>query len=131
MQYRFISAVGLAAILVGGASAQVAFEVPVELTAGGKRFDSLLYPGYTITPFYDSLLGKLIVWDQDRPSALRRLARALGELEISGLKTTLPLHRALVAEAAVQSASFHTTFLENWLASGPPGLVHHEELAST
>jgi acetyl-CoA carboxylase biotin carboxylase subunit len=97
----------------------------------GVRFDSLLYQGYTITPFYDSLLGKLIVWDEDRPSALKRLARALGELEISGIKTTLPLHQALVAEAAVQSASFHTTFLENWLASGPPGLVHKEELAST
>jgi acetyl-CoA carboxylase biotin carboxylase subunit len=97
----------------------------------GVRFDSLLYQGYAITPFYDSLLGKLIVWDQDRPSALKRLARALGELEISGIKTTLPLHQALVAEPAVQTASFHTTFLENWLASGPPGLVQKEELACT
>jgi acetyl-CoA carboxylase biotin carboxylase subunit len=96
----------------------------------GVRFDSLLYPGYTITPFYDSLLGKLIVWDEDRPSALARLARALDELEISGIKTTLPLHQALVTEAAVQTASFHTTFLENWLASEPPGLVQKEELAS-
>ncbi len=88
----------------------------------GVRFDTMLYPGYAVTPFYDSLLGKLIVWDEDRPSALRRLDRALAELEISGLKTTQPLHQALVGEQAVQTASFHTTFLEHWLASEPPGL---------
>ncbi len=95
----------------------------------GVRFDSMLYPGYVITPFYDSLLGKLIVWDEDRASALRRLEGALGELEISGVKTTLPLHRALVAEEAVRTASFHTTFLESWLSSEPTGLVQSEELA--
>ena len=96
----------------------------------GVRFDTMLYPGYAITPFYDSLLGKLIVWDESRPSALSRLGRALAELEISGIKTTQPLHQALVADKAVQTASFHTTFLEHWLASRPPGLVHYEELAS-
>ncbi len=95
----------------------------------GVRFDTMLYPGYAITPFYDSLLGKLIVWDEDRVSALRRLERALAELEISGVKTTLPLHQALVAEEAVRTASFHTTFLEDWLSSEPPGLAHYEELA--
>jgi acetyl-CoA carboxylase biotin carboxylase subunit len=96
----------------------------------GVRFDTMLYPGYAISPFYDSLLGKLIVWDENRPSALARLERALGELVISGVKTTQPLHQALVAEEAVQTASFHTTFLEHWLASEPPDLVHYEELAS-
>jgi acetyl-CoA carboxylase biotin carboxylase subunit len=96
----------------------------------GVRFDTMLYPGYTIPPFYDSLLGKLIVWDETRSSALRRLERALGELEISGVKTTRPLHQALVADEAVQTASFHTTFLEQWLASEPPSLIHYEELAS-
>ena len=96
----------------------------------GVRFDTMLYPGCAITPFYDSLLGKLIVWDENRSSALSRLGRALAELEISGVKTTQPLHQALVADKAVQTASFHTTFLEHWLASRPPGLVHYEELAS-
>ncbi len=96
----------------------------------GVRFDTMLYPGYAISPFYDSLLGKLIVWDENRPSALGRLERALAELEISGVKTTQPLHQALVADEAVRTASFHTTFLEHWLASEPPALVHYEELAS-
>ena len=91
----------------------------------GVRFDSLLYPGYAISPFYDSLLGKLIVWDEDRPSALRRLERALAELEISGLKTTQSLHQALLGEAAVRDAAFHTTFLENWLA-GKPGSLYQK-----
>jgi acetyl-CoA carboxylase biotin carboxylase subunit len=89
----------------------------------GVRFDTLLYPGYAISPFYDSLLGKLIVWDETRPEALRRLERALAELEISGVTTTRSLHQALVAEQAVRTASFHTTFLEHWLASEPSRLA--------
>ncbi|WP_257168139.1 acetyl-CoA carboxylase biotin carboxylase subunit [Bradyrhizobium sp. SRS-191] len=81
----------------------------------GVRFDSMLYPGYTIPPFYDSLLGKLIVHDEDRPSAIRRLARALGELTIDGVLTTKPLHQALARDADVQAARFHTAWLEPWL----------------
>jgi len=81
----------------------------------GVRFDSLLYPGYAIPPFYDSLLGKLIVWDEDRERALSRLRGALGELEVKGVKTTKPLHRALAADEAVRAARFHTKFLERWL----------------
>ena len=83
----------------------------------GVRFDTLLYPGYTIPPFYDSLLGKLIVWDEDRRSALARLLRALKELEIGGVKTTCPLHLALAADPAVDAAEFHTRWLEGWLES--------------
>ncbi|MGJ5177518.1 acetyl-CoA carboxylase biotin carboxylase subunit [Bradyrhizobium oligotrophicum] len=81
----------------------------------GVRFDSMLYPGYTIPPFYDSLLGKLIVHDEDRPSAIRRLARALGELTVEGVLTTKPLHQALAQDADVQAARFHTAWLEPWL----------------
>ncbi len=88
----------------------------------GVRFDAMIYPGYTIPPFYDSLLGKLIVWDEDRAAALRRMARALAELEISGVKTTKALHQALAGDEAVRSAAFHTKFLEQWLESDPPGL---------
>ena len=95
----------------------------------GVRFDSLLYPGYAISPFYDSLLGKLVVWDEDRASALRRLERALDELEIAGLTTTQSLHKALVAEEAVRSADFHTTFLETWLASDPLNPTEEKEAA--
>ena len=97
----------------------------------GVRFDSLLYPGYAISPFYDSLLGKLVVWDEDRASALSRLERALAELKISGVTTTQSLHRALLAEEAVRTASFHTAFLEHWLAEDPSRLDDHEELAQT
>jgi acetyl-CoA carboxylase biotin carboxylase subunit len=85
----------------------------------GVRFDTLLYAGYTIPPFYDSLLGKLIVWDDSRAGALRRLERALLELEITGVKTTKPLHQALAADEEVRRADFHTRFLEQWLERAP------------
>ena len=81
----------------------------------GVRFDSLLYPGYAIPPFYDSLLGKLIVWDEDRASALARLVRALKELEIGGISTTRPLHLALAADESVRAAHYDTRWLERWL----------------
>jgi acetyl-CoA carboxylase biotin carboxylase subunit len=85
----------------------------------GVRFDTLLYPGYTIPPYYDSLLGKLIVHDEDRTSALARMQRALGELQIEGVVTTADLHLALCADAQVQQAQYHTGFLEQWLARHP------------
>jgi acetyl-CoA carboxylase biotin carboxylase subunit len=81
----------------------------------GVRFDSLLYQGYKVPPFYDSLLGKLIVWDEDRPSAIARMRRALGELEIGGMMTTQALHSALADDADVQAARYDTQFLERWL----------------
>jgi acetyl-CoA carboxylase, biotin carboxylase subunit len=81
----------------------------------GVRFDTLLYQGYAIPPFYDSLLGKLIVWDEDRQGAIARLVRALHELEIAGVKTTRSLHLALAADPAVGAAQFHTRWLEGWL----------------
>jgi acetyl-CoA carboxylase biotin carboxylase subunit len=81
----------------------------------GVRFDTALYPGYQIPPFYDSLLGKLIVWDEDRDRALARLGRALRELEVGGVKTTVPLHRALAADPEVRRGTVHTGWLEGWL----------------
>ncbi len=86
----------------------------------GVRFDSMLYPGCAVPPFYDSLLGKLIVWDATRAEALDRLERALRELDISGVKTTRPLHQALAADPEVRAANVHTRFLEQWLDRGPP-----------
>ena len=82
----------------------------------GVRFDTLLYPGCAVPPFYDSLLAKLIVWDTTRDGALRRLERALGELQISGVKTTQPLHQALARDGDVRAGNVHTRFLEHWLA---------------
>jgi len=83
----------------------------------GVRFDAMIFPGYTVPPFYDSLLGKLIVCDEDRTHALARLARALDELVIEGIPTTRGLHRALLESPDVQAGNFHTTWLEHWLES--------------
>ena len=83
----------------------------------GVRFDSHLYPGYVVPPFYDSLLGKLIVWDETRDDALARLRRCLEELRVEGVATTLPLHRLLVNEPAMLTHDVHTGWLEAWLAS--------------
>ncbi len=81
----------------------------------GIRFDTLLYAGYTVPPFYDSLLGKLIVWAEDRDTCLDRLASALSNLTIEGLRTTIPLHLALARDSSVRKGAFHTRFLESWL----------------
>ncbi|MEC9198058.1 MAG: acetyl-CoA carboxylase biotin carboxylase subunit [Pseudomonadota bacterium] len=83
----------------------------------GVRMDSALYQGYTIPPYYDSLIGKLIVHGRDRPEALARLKRALGELIIDGVDTTLPLFHALLAEKDVQTGNYDIHWLEKWLAA--------------
>jgi acetyl-CoA carboxylase biotin carboxylase subunit len=81
----------------------------------GIRFDTLLYDGYAVPPFYDSLLGKLIVHGVDRADCLSRLRTALAKLEIQGIPTTIPLHAVLAADADVAAGRFHTRFLEGWL----------------
>ncbi|MHC1944061.1 acetyl-CoA carboxylase biotin carboxylase subunit [Bradyrhizobium sp. UFLA06-06] len=97
-----------------------ALSVPV---GDGVRFDSMLYQGYTVPPFYDSLLGKLIVHDKDRPSAMKKLERALAELSVEGIFTTKPLHQALARDADVQAGRFHTAWLEPWLESHATALA--------
>jgi acetyl-CoA carboxylase biotin carboxylase subunit len=82
----------------------------------GVRMDSALYGGYTIPPYYDSLIGKLIVHGRDRPEALARLRRALGELIIDGIDTTVPLFPALLAEPDIQNGDYNIHWLERWLA---------------
>ncbi|MEY3005271.1 MAG: hypothetical protein RLZZ491_2447 [Pseudomonadota bacterium] len=82
----------------------------------GVRMDSAIYDGYRIPPYYDSLIGKLIVHGRDRPEALARLHRALGELIIDGIDTTIPLFDALLAEPAVLSGDYTIHWLEGWLA---------------
>jgi acetyl-CoA carboxylase, biotin carboxylase subunit len=81
----------------------------------GTRFDTMLYQGYQVPPFYDSLLGKLIVWDETRAAAIGRMKRALDELDVGGLKTTKPLHQLLADDASVRGGDFHTRWLESWL----------------
>lgn len=89
----------------------------------GVRFDSLLYSGYSIPPFYDSLLGKLIVWGEDRGHAISRLKSALAELEIAGLATTVPLFAALVEEEDIKEGNVHTRWLEHWLETNAAKLA--------
>jgi len=81
----------------------------------GVRMDSALYDGYKIPPYYDSLIGKLIVHGRDRPEALARLSRALGELIVDGVDTTLPLFHALLAEKDIQTGDYDIHWLEKWL----------------
>ena len=81
----------------------------------GVSMDSALYDGYSIPPYYDSLIGKLIVHGRDRPEALARLNRALGELIVDGVDTTVPLFHALLQEEDVLSGGYNIHWLEHWL----------------
>ena len=81
----------------------------------GVRMDSALYDGYSIPPYYDSLIGKLIVHGQDRQGALTRLNRALGELIVDGVDTTVPLFHALLQEEDILTGDYNIHWLEHWL----------------
>ncbi len=84
----------------------------------GVRVDSAVYHGYTIPPFYDSLVGKLIVHGKTRAECLMRLKRALDEFVIDGIETTLPLFRTLVREKDIIDGDYHIHWLEDFLAKG-------------
>ncbi|HMS94916.1 MAG TPA: acetyl-CoA carboxylase biotin carboxylase subunit, partial [Tabrizicola sp.] len=81
----------------------------------GVRMDSAIYDGYRIPPYYDSLIGKLIVHGRDRPEALARLKRALSELIIDGIDTSIPLFHMLLAEPDIQNGEYNIHWLEKWL----------------
>src|SRR5271166_1442262 len=84
----------------------------------GVRVDSAVYHGYTIPPFYDSLVGKLIVHGKTRGECLMRLKRALDEFVVDGIETTLPLFRALAREAEIIDGDYNIHWLEEFLARG-------------
>jgi len=86
----------------------------------GVRMDSAIYGGYRIPPYYDSLIGKLIVHGRDRPEALARLDRALGELIVDGVETTTPLFKALLQEPEILAGDYTIHWLEKWLAAKGP-----------
>jgi acetyl-CoA carboxylase biotin carboxylase subunit len=81
----------------------------------GVRVDSHCYPGYSIPPFYDSLVSKLIVWGRDRPEAIQRMLRALDEYAITGIKTTIPFHQKVLLHEAFQRGEVHTDFVEKYM----------------
>ena len=82
----------------------------------GVRMDSAVYNGYTIPPYYDSMIGKLIVHGRDRHEALARLKRALSETVVSGIDTTIPLFLDLLAEPDIQAGDYNIHWLEKWIA---------------
>ena len=78
----------------------------------GIRVDSHLYSGYTVPPYYDSLVAKLITWGDDREIARRRMKNALDEMLVEGIKTNQPLHRKLVRDGGFKQVDFTIHYLE-------------------
>jgi acetyl-CoA carboxylase biotin carboxylase subunit len=79
----------------------------------GIRIESGVYEGFEITPYYDSMIAKLICWGDSRPEALLRLRRALNEIRIMGVKTTIPFHQQLIESTRFQAGQFDTRFVED------------------
>lgn len=82
----------------------------------GVRMDSHVYTDYDIPPYYDSLIGKLIVWGSDRPTAIRRMQRALRECAITGLPTTIGFHQKILESPAFQAGEVYTDFVEQLMS---------------
>jgi acetyl-CoA carboxylase biotin carboxylase subunit len=78
----------------------------------GVRVDSSVYQGYTIPPYYDSMIAKLIVWEEDRPKAIQRMIRALQEFEIEGVKTTIPFHLKVLNNEYFKKGEVFTNFIQ-------------------
>jgi acetyl-CoA carboxylase, biotin carboxylase subunit len=99
-------------------------------TGPGVRLDSGIYAGYEVTPYYDSMLAKLVVWGANRAEAIRRLARALDEYRLMGLKTNIPFHQKLVDSHHFISGKFDTSFVERYFNPAiDPSKLKDEEAA--
>jgi acetyl-CoA carboxylase biotin carboxylase subunit len=85
----------------------------------GVRVDSAVYQGYSVPPYYDSLIGKLIVHGRSRVECLMRLRRALDEFVVDGVRTTIPLFQSLVREQAILDGAYDIRWLEEYLAAPP------------
>ena len=81
------------------------------------RVDSGLYQGYRVPPYYDSMIGKLIVYGRTREGCIMRLRRALEEYVVEGMKTTIPLHQKLLRDPDFQNGDYTIKWLEEWLGS--------------
>lgn len=86
-------------------------------TPGGPwtRWDGMLYTGFKVMPFYDSLVGKLIVWAETREEAIARTERALAEFKVEGIKTTISVHQRIIASDDFRTGKFSTEWLEGFL----------------
>lgn len=81
----------------------------------GVRWDSHVYAGYVNSPYYDSMFGKLVVWGTDREEAIERMSRALRELVVEGIETSIPFHREILNHEQYRKGNFTTSFVEDWL----------------
>jgi len=88
----------------------------------GVRVDSHAYSGYTIPPYYDSMIGKLICFGHDRQTAIQRTYRALNEYLIRGIKTTIPLHKAIMSDPTFIEGKATTAYMEDFMNRTPPDL---------
>ena len=79
----------------------------------GVRVDSHIYQGYEISPYYDSLLAKVITYGQNREDAMAKMRRVLGEFTVEGVASTIPFHRALLEEANFIAGKFNTDYVAN------------------
>ena len=86
----------------------------------GVRVDTHAYPGYELPPYYDSLIAKVIVWDETREAAIARMKRALHELQISGVKTTREFHLRLLSEPDFEAARIDTQFVKEKMYAQHP-----------
>jgi acetyl-CoA carboxylase biotin carboxylase subunit len=84
----------------------------------GVRVDSALYSGYSVPPHYDSLVAKLVVHGTDRAQAIARMRRALNEMVVDGIRTTIPLHQRIMADPEFQSGDYTIHWLERFVARG-------------
>jgi len=86
------------------------------MVPGGRnvRVDSHLYAGYIVPPYYDSMVGKLIVWGRDRNKAINIMKRALNEFEVEGIRTTIPFHKKMMENEDFISNEYDTKYLENY-----------------
>jgi acetyl/propionyl-CoA carboxylase alpha subunit len=96
-----------------------------EPTGPGVRLDSGVYEGFEVSPYYDSLIGKLVAWDETRAAAILRMRRALDEYRIVGIHTTIPFHQELMNNARFIAGHFDTTFVEQGFALVEEKLEEH------
>ena len=94
-------------------------------TPGGRgvRWDSHVYAGYTIPPYYDSMIGKLITYGKDRRDAMNKMSRALSEFMITGIKTTIPFQQAILQDPDFRRGVYTTHFISRLLSGGGRELI--------
>jgi acetyl-CoA carboxylase biotin carboxylase subunit len=101
-----------------------------EPTGPGVRLDSGIYEGFEVSPYYDSLIAKLVVWDTTRSAAILRMRRALQEYRVMGIKTTIPFHQELMNDARFVAGQFDTSFVEEGFTLVEEKLEEHLKIVA-